>query len=339
MLERARDSLAHQRIHASRVARQNHPAMRVSVARVEPSNRKRIPLHRPPDHRIEWKFRKRRRELSQHPRLLSPLFREVTRPLIIDADIEMRSAIDRARERPCVAADPTADASEVEAISILPKLNRLLRIHRNIRHQRAPCRFLTLAKHASPHPAPRSIRTNQHLGFKSSAPDTDPHAIRVLPNLDDPLILDDFEPRARRRPRKHRVKPIPPNNRTKHVAPARQINAPNRRLRPAANNFNRWLVERDTQLLEREHSLGNQPTRTNLESRMRPLLDRNQKIKRRRQPRWSRPRNHDRTIPQASHHALSKQIKTPSQLYARQPPPGQLPTNNLNPPIPSRIHY
>src|SRR5258708_4699848 len=102
----------------------------------------------------------------------------------------MRPPIDQARERPTVTADSAADAAEVEAISILPELNRLLRIHRDVRHQRPPCRFLTLAKHAPPHPAPRSVRPNQHLGFKSSAPDTDPHAIRILPNFDDPLILN-----------------------------------------------------------------------------------------------------------------------------------------------------
>src|SRR6266852_4028259 len=122
----------------------------------------------------------------------------------------MRPATDHAWERPSVAADSAADASEVEPVAVFTKLDRRFRIHRNIRHQRAADRLLALAKHTPAHPASRSIRTNQQPALKAAALGDDPNPLRILAHLDDAFIFDDLESCVRRRPRKHRVETVAP---------------------------------------------------------------------------------------------------------------------------------
>src|SRR6266851_8909970 len=172
--------------------------------------------------------------------------------LIIDANIKTRPAADHARERPAVAADSAADTSEVEAVTMFAKLDRRLRIHRDIRHQRASGRRFALAKNTAPHPASRSVRADQHTALKIAAFGADSNAVAVLHHLDDAFILDNLESRAHRRPRKHRVEAVAPHDRAEHVAVARQIDAPNRRSRLATHDLHRGRIERNPELLERE---------------------------------------------------------------------------------------
>src|SRR5271156_5619699 len=96
VLEGARNALAHQRIDAGSVPRQDNSSGRVAVARVEPSNRERMPSGRVPLQAVERKLGERRDEFGEHPRLLSPVFGELARALIVNADVQMRRTVDEA---------------------------------------------------------------------------------------------------------------------------------------------------------------------------------------------------------------------------------------------------
>src|SRR5580704_17963689 len=117
VLEGARNALAHKWIDAGSVARQDNASRCVAVARVEPSNRERMPSNCVPLLALERKLGERRDEFGNHPRLLACLFGEIARALIVNADVQMRHAVDEARKRPAIAADAAADASEVEAVT------------------------------------------------------------------------------------------------------------------------------------------------------------------------------------------------------------------------------
>src|ERR1700722_18466789 len=88
VLECARNALAHQRIDPSRVAGENHASASIAVARVEPSDRERLPSRRVPPQTIEWKFGKRCDEFRNHPRLFAPRFDEFVRALIVNAYVK-----------------------------------------------------------------------------------------------------------------------------------------------------------------------------------------------------------------------------------------------------------
>src|SRR5271154_4138001 len=126
VLEGARNPFAHQRIDAGSVARQDNASRCVAVARVEPSNRERMPSGRVPLQAVERKLRERRDEFRNHPRLPACLFGEIARTLIVNADVQMWHAVDEARERPAVAADSAADASKVEAVAFCGEFGRAL---------------------------------------------------------------------------------------------------------------------------------------------------------------------------------------------------------------------
>src|SRR5712675_2141198 len=130
--------------------------------------------------------------------------------LIVNANIKMRPAADYARERPTVTADSAADASEVEAVAMFPKLDRRLRIHRDIGHQRTSGGRFALTKHAAPHPASGSISTNQNDALKVAAFGADANSVAILRHLDDAFIFDNLEPRAHSRPREHRIEAVAP---------------------------------------------------------------------------------------------------------------------------------
>src|SRR5579862_6526138 len=115
VLEGARDSLAHQRIDPGGIAGKHDASASITVARVEPSNRERMPSRGTPGQAVERKFGKRRDEFRDHKFLFSTLLFQFARPLIVDADVEMRRASKQAGERPTVAVDSAADASEVKA--------------------------------------------------------------------------------------------------------------------------------------------------------------------------------------------------------------------------------
>src|ERR1700680_4221360 len=114
-----------------------------------------------------------------------------------------------------------------------------------------------------------------------------------------------------RRPREHRIETVATHDRAKHVAVARQIDAPDRRSRLTPHDLHRGSIERNPKLLEREHSLGNQTAGANLESRVRRFMTRHtpprklrrppQKVERVSQSCRTSPSNQHLTFLQASH--------------------------------------
>src|SRR5208283_2252295 len=193
---------------------------------------------------------------------------------IIDAYIQMRSAADKAWERPAVAANSTAHASEVEPVAFPGKFGRALGIDRNVRHQPAPDCLLASAEYRSTDPAARPVGSDQYSPFVSSPLGADAHAARALGRVEHTIALDYFDSRLARCPRQHRVEPVAANHRAQNVAAARQIDAANGCCGLAAKHFDGGHLERDSKLVKRSHRFGNQAAPADLEPRMRRFLNR-----------------------------------------------------------------
>src|ERR1700722_1437432 len=221
VLECARNALAHQRIDPGRVAREDHASASIAVARVEPSDRERMPSRRVPRQSLEWKFGKRRDEFRYHPRLFAARFDEFVRTLIVNAYVKMRCTADQARKRPAVAIDSAAHTSEVEAIASLEKFGRTFMINCDIRHQGAPDRLLASAEYRATHPAARSISADEDLSLEDAAICSDSHVARILNNVQHATALHDFDSRRGCGSRQHRIEEIAPNHGGEHVAIAR----------------------------------------------------------------------------------------------------------------------
>ena len=237
MLERARNAFAHQRIDTGRVTGENDASGCVAVARVEPSNRERMPSSVAPSlQAVERKFGERRDEFGNHPRLLARSFRRIR----AGADRRCRRS-DAARpsikawERPAVAADSAAHASEVEPVAFPGKFGRALGIDCDVRHQCAPDCLLARAEYRPTDPAARSVGSHQHLRFVDAAARCR-RARRVASwaDVEHAIALDDFDSRLACRSRQHRVEPVAANHRAQHLAAARQIDVADgsRALRP-----------------------------------------------------------------------------------------------------------
>src|SRR5208282_1058089 len=124
----------------------------------------------------------------------------------------MRRAADKTWERPAIAVDPAAHAAEIEPVAPLGEFGRALGIDCDVRHQRAPDRFLASAKHRAADPAARAVSANEDLRIEDAVLCADVHAARVLNNVEHATAFYNFDSRLARSPRQHRVEQIAPNH-------------------------------------------------------------------------------------------------------------------------------
>src|SRR5580658_3782886 len=225
--------------------------------------------------------------------------------LVVDADIEMWTAADLTWERPRIPLDSAADASEVESVTMFYKLECAARIDGNVGHQgasdralRVSIRVLAIAEDAGADATAGAVGAYEDRGLEDAAVGDGANSRGVLLNVQHAASLDDFEATLACGAGQARVELIATNDSAEHVA-AGEIDVADRGARMAANHFDRGDLEREPELLEREHGLGYEPAGADFETRMRKLLQRRdaqsrtlaQQVQRGRQPGWTGARN------------------------------------------------
>src|SRR5262249_39416411 len=129
----------------------------------------------------------------------------------------MRMAIDHAWKRPALAFYSAADASKVEPIAPLDKLARLLRINRNIGHQRASNRALGVAKDLAANFAARAIGADNDLAVKIAPASRNEDTVRPVGDPHNRCILDNLQSSIYRRAGELRIESVAPDDGAQNV--------------------------------------------------------------------------------------------------------------------------
>src|SRR5579885_105598 len=272
MLECAGDALAHQRIDAGGVARQNHPPLHVSIAGVEPSDGIRLEANLAIAQTRQWQLGKSPHKLAKHRCLLAAGVSTFARELVVDADVQMRPPADRTGKRPGITLDSRGDASKVKAVAAFRELDVLVRVRRKIGHQRSPNCFLAVPEDRSSHDASGPISSDEDGRLEVSGVGPCTHASVGLLDTGNPAMLDNSEPRIAGRAGEERIEFVAANDRSYRFVPLHKRIAHDRARRAPRDGHVR-NIESDLQFVEGENRLGNQTARTRFESRMSMLLE------------------------------------------------------------------
>src|SRR5579885_2491628 len=203
--------------------------------------------------------------------------------LIVDAEVEVRTAVDQAGKRPGIAAYAGTHAREIEAIEAIAKLGSASSVDRDIDHQPTAHELAPLGEKCATDTAAGSIGTHQQRRFEDPARGGDANRSGVLLERLDAAILDNREAGAARGRCQRCIEKVAPHDRAEHLA-ARNLDAADLGARMARGYADGRHVEAEAELVERGNCPWDQAAGANLGPRMMRFFERDDAAGERRAP-------------------------------------------------------